>query len=90
MKMLIFNCQRVARLVSESMDHKLSPGRRLGMRFHLLMCRHCARYQKQLLFIRGLFSSQHSLKGDSPTVTMDKSSKKRLRQILSRSNQGKD
>ncbi len=90
MKIWVFNCQSVARLVSESMDHKLSPGRRLGVRFHLLMCRHCSRYQKQLHFIRRLFSSQSSFKSESSSVTMDKSAKKRLRQIVSKSNQSKD
>jgi hypothetical protein len=90
MKMWIFNCQHVAQLVSESMDHKLSPGRRLGMRFHLLMCKHCARYKKQLYFIRQLISNNSSLISDSSPTTMDESAKKRLRQILSKSDQSKD
>ena len=90
MKMWVFNCQHVARLVSESMDHKLSPGRRLGMRFHLLMCNHCARYKKQLHFIRRLISNNFSPVPDSPPPTMDESAKKRLRQILSKSEQSRD
>ncbi len=90
MKMWIFNCQHVAQLVSESMDHKLSLGRRLGMRFHLLMCSHCARYKKQLHFIRRLISSNPSLITDSSLPTMDENAKKRLRQILSQSDQSKD
>jgi len=90
MRMWIFNCQHVARLVSESMDHKLSPGRRLGVRFHLLMCNHCARYKKQLNFIRRVIGNQPSLKNYSPPLTMDENAKERLRQIISKSNQNKD
>jgi len=89
MRMWIFNCRHVARLVSESMDHKLSPGRRLGVRFHLLMCRHCARYKKQLHFIRRLISDQSSKLND-PSLTMDESAKKRLRQIIAKNYRNKD
>ena len=90
MKMWVFNCQRVAQLVSESMDHNLSPGRRLGMKIHLLMCSHCSRYKKQLNFIRRLINNNPSLIADSSPPNMDESAKKRLRQIISKSNQSKD
>lgn len=48
----MFNCEKVTHLVSESLDHKLPLYRQLGMRIHLLMCKFCSRYQKQLLFLR--------------------------------------
>jgi len=90
MKLWIFNCQHVAQLVSESMDHKLSPGRRLGMRFHLLMCRHCFRYKKQLYLIRRLISRQSSLMNDLPPRAMDENAKRRLRKIIAENNQNRD
>ncbi len=90
MRMWIFNCRHVARLVSESMDYKLSFGRRLGIRFHLLMCSHCARYKKQLYFIRRIISSHPSLMNDTTHLTMDENAKNRLRKIISKNNQSKD
>ncbi len=48
----MMNCRKVSRMVSDSMDRKLSLYQRLGIRMHLLMCRYCYRYYKQLFFLR--------------------------------------
>ena len=48
----MLSCKDVTRLLSESMDHSLPLGKRVGVRFHLLICRFCARYKRQLLLIR--------------------------------------
>ena len=52
MKHWMFNCKEVTRMVSESLDRKLSFHQRVGLRMHLLMCKFCSRYQRQLLFLR--------------------------------------
>ena len=41
------SCKETARLLSESMETRLSLGRRLSLRFHLMMCRLCRRHAKQ-------------------------------------------
>lgn len=46
------NCQKISRMVSDSMDRKLPLYQRLGIRMHLLMCKYCYRYRKQLFFLR--------------------------------------
>jgi hypothetical protein len=48
----MLTCKDVTRLVSESMDRSLPLGKRIGVRLHLLICRFCARYERQLLLIR--------------------------------------
>ena len=48
----MLSCKEATRLVSESMDHALPLDKRIGVRIHLLMCRFCARYERQLLLIR--------------------------------------
>ncbi len=45
-------CRDITRLISESMDHSLPLGKRLGVRIHLIMCKFCARYERQLVLIR--------------------------------------
>lgn len=52
MRHWIFSCKKVSGMISESMDRQLSLSQRMGIRFHLMMCKLCTRYQKQLLFIR--------------------------------------
>ena len=48
----MLSCKDVTRLISESMDTSLPIGKRIGMRLHLLMCKFCSRYERQLLLIR--------------------------------------
>lgn len=48
----MLSCKDVTQLISESMDTSLPVGKRIGVRIHLLMCRFCARYERQLLLIR--------------------------------------
>ena len=90
MKMWMFNCRQIARLVSESMDRKLSPGRRLGVRFHLLMCRHCARYKKQLHLMRRLIRGHASAGAKYSSTAMDDQAKERLRRLINKKRQPKD
>jgi hypothetical protein len=49
---MMLSCKDVTQLISQSMDTALPVGKRIGVRIHLLMCRFCARYEKQLLLIR--------------------------------------
>ena len=50
----IFNCRRVSERFSRSLDTPPSIAERLGFALHFMMCRYCARYRRQLLFIRRL------------------------------------
>ena len=46
------SCRRAVRLQSEALDHPLTFRERLGLRFHLLICKWCRRYGKQIAFLR--------------------------------------
>jgi hypothetical protein len=46
------NCRDAIRLQSETLDTRLSPAKRVGLRFHLLICSWCRRYGKQVKFLR--------------------------------------
>jgi hypothetical protein len=48
----MLSCKEVTQLISESMDRSLPLGKRIGVRIHLLICKFCARYRRQLLLIR--------------------------------------
>jgi hypothetical protein len=49
---MMLSCKDVTRLISESMDRTLPVGTRIAVRIHLLVCRFCARYRRQLHLIR--------------------------------------
>lgn len=80
MKMWIFNCKEVSQLVSQSMDRDLSFTKRMGVHFHLMMCRYCARFGQQLKRIRELIRSQEE--DNIPPLIMDDKVKASLNDLI--------
>ena len=54
----IFNCKDVSYLISRSMDKKLPLRTRVGIKIHLMMCKLCSRYEKQLLILQAAFKKE--------------------------------
>ena len=48
----MISCKQATELVSRALDQPLAPGQRLRLRLHLLICRQCRRYRKQLHFLK--------------------------------------
>jgi hypothetical protein len=46
--------------MSESLERRLSIRERLGLRLHLSVCAWCARYLKQIKFMRWMMKAQNS------------------------------
>ncbi len=46
------SCRDISLLVSRSLDARLSTGERLRVRLHLLMCRACRQFERQMLLLR--------------------------------------
>ncbi len=47
----MISCEEVARIVASGEQAEAGLRRRLALRFHLFMCRHCRRYVRQLELI---------------------------------------
>ncbi len=45
-------CREVTELFSQSLDRPLPSAQRLSLWIHFVICKWCARYKQQLLFIR--------------------------------------
>jgi len=81
----MLSCRDVTQLISESMDTSLPIGKRLGVRFHLLMCKFCARYERQLLLIRETVRrivGTDETPGEPPGETLSEEAKERIRKSL--------
>ncbi len=48
----MFNCKKVSKMVSESLDRTLPFHQRMMIKIHLRMCKYCARLKEQLVIIR--------------------------------------
>jgi hypothetical protein len=49
--LLSLTCKEASRLQSQALDRKLSSMQRIGLRMHLLLCKWCRRYGKQIRFL---------------------------------------
>jgi hypothetical protein len=81
----MLSCKDVTRLLSESMDHSLPLGKRVGVRFHLLICKFCARYERQLLQIRETMRRLVAMEdgpGESPGESLSAEARERIRNAL--------
>ena len=47
------NCRDVTRLVLEGEDRRLRLSERLGVRVHMLICKACPKFARQVQFMRG-------------------------------------
>ncbi len=81
----MLSCKDVTQLISESMDTSLTVGQRIGMRLHLLMCKFCSRYERQLLLIRetvrGIVATEGK-PGELIVETLSEEAKERIRKSL--------
>ena len=78
-------CRDVTRLISQSMDISLPIGQRIGVRIHLLMCKFCARYERQLLLIRETVRrlvATEEIPGDASRETLSEEAKERIQKSL--------
>lgn len=48
----MLNCKQATELMSQRMDRNLNLGSRMSLRFHLMMCRGCRNFSKQMRFLR--------------------------------------
>ena len=80
----MFRCKDVSQKVSLSMDVALPLHHRLAIRFHLLMCRYCARFRRQLMMLR---TASRQLDSDPPSTdpaaaTLSDATRKRIKKAL--------
>ena len=77
----MLSCKDVTQLLSESMDASLPVGKRVGVRLHLLICKFCLRYKRQLLLIRETARRLAAI-DDIPGETLSAEARERIRKSL--------
>ena len=65
----MLSCKEAMRLVSDDLDRELPFWRRLGLRLHVVMCRGCSRYTRQITALNRVISGHYS--DEPPTDVSD-------------------
>ncbi|MFW5440661.1 MAG: zf-HC2 domain-containing protein [Methylophilaceae bacterium] len=74
----MIKCKEVSQLVSRSLEKKLSFRERFALKFHLLMCKYCARFSQQLSKINVAISSMTKSIEDDTSIKLPSKTKARI------------
>jgi hypothetical protein len=78
----MLNCKQTSQLVSQSLDRRLTWKERLAVRLHLLICKYCARFNRQLLAMRaGLKRASQTIEEDT-NIQLPSDAKARIAKAL--------
>ena len=56
----MLSCKEATRLVSEGLDRELPFWQRLGLRLHVVMCRGCSRFARQITALNRVIADHYS------------------------------
>lgn len=80
MALALFSCRKVTRLVSQSLDEKMTIKTKIIIRFHLAICVHCRRFNKQVTMLREAFRKKIALDDDS--IILSREAKVRIKKKM--------
>ena len=76
------SCKEVTRLQSAALDRKLTLLQRLGLRIHLVLCKWCRRYGKQITFLRSATQRCAEDEQLSPPQVLPSEARERIKRRL--------
>ena len=76
------SCMETARLLSESRDRRLSLREKMGLRFHMMMCRMCTVYGQQLATISRICGTASERAPDCCPGQLPEERKARIREAM--------
>ena len=82
---LVTSCKQAARLASLSFERKLTLRETLAMRLHLMMCKTCTYYSRQIRALRSIFIRHEDVIDNTPCSCEDQlplEAKKRIQDLI--------
>jgi hypothetical protein len=79
---LSVNCREASRAQSEALDHPLPPMKRIGVWLHLLICKWCRRYGRQIRFLHAAAHEHHEELTEAVPQKLSSEARERIRQRL--------
>jgi hypothetical protein len=82
---MMLSCREATRLVSYSMEHRLPWTKRTRVRIHLVLCKYCARFEDQCLWLKTYSERYMAQSGKSHQgECLSSEARARIQQTLSR------
>ena len=79
---LNLNCREASRAQSEAMDRPLPFTKAAGLRFHLLICRWCRRYGRQIHFLREATRRKADRADNAAATVLSEKARERMKKLL--------
>jgi hypothetical protein len=76
------SCKEAIRLQSAALDRKLTLRERFGLRFHLVLCKWCRTYGKQIMFLRSAAREHAQDDPHSPQQALSSEARERIKRML--------
>jgi predicted AAA+ superfamily ATPase len=76
------SCRDASRLQSEALDKKLSLSKRFGLSLHLMICKWCRRYGKQIRFLRDAAHEHPENLSEAVPQKLSSEARERIKQRL--------
>lgn len=63
------SCKKMTVLISQQLDRRLTLSERCALRLHLMMCRGCRNFERNMAFMHDVFSSvRRNTRGEAPVA----------------------
>ncbi len=82
LRALLPTCREVTRIQSDALDQSLTTSQRFGLRLHLLICKWCRRYGRQIRFLRQAAHDHPDEMIESVPQKLSDEARERIRQRL--------
>jgi predicted anti-sigma-YlaC factor YlaD len=80
----MLTCQQASELVSQSLDQPLSLKNRFTLKFHLMMCSACHRFNRQMRQLRSAILGLVKTTENDESITLSPEAKAKISQKLSK------
>jgi predicted anti-sigma-YlaC factor YlaD len=77
----MLNCKQASELMSQAMDIQLPFGKRVSIKFHLIMCHGCSNFLSQIAFLRKA-ARQFGTCGHCESMRLPDDARKRIKEAL--------
>jgi hypothetical protein len=78
----MLSCKQASRLLSQSLDRRLSWRERMGLRLHLMMCDVCQRFGRQIVMMRRAVRLMVNAKEQDEQVRLPEEAKGRIAKVI--------